>query len=134
MAETANFGLYITDDNTEKFYDWRTKMNGINDSNMTKIDAALTGKADASTSVSATLDHTQWQGDTAPYTQVLSVPEMTSQSNGSISVSQSISAEQSEAAHKAVLSVASQETGTLTIKAAGDLPVVDIPVTIILLG
>lgn len=25
---TANYGLYITDDSSERFLEWRTKMNG----------------------------------------------------------------------------------------------------------
>ena len=39
MSETTNYGLYISDDNTERFIDWRGKINGEADSNMTKIDA-----------------------------------------------------------------------------------------------
>lgn len=41
MSETSNYKLYITDDNTERFLDWRNKMNGVSDSNMTKIDTIL---------------------------------------------------------------------------------------------
>lgn len=41
MGETANYKLYVEDDNSTKFIDWRTKMNGSENSNMTKIDEAL---------------------------------------------------------------------------------------------
>lgn len=41
MPETINYGLYIEDDNSVFFKDWRKKMNGTDDSNMVKIDAIL---------------------------------------------------------------------------------------------
>ncbi len=41
MAETTNFGLYVTDDTNETFSSWREKMNATTNSNMTIIDAAL---------------------------------------------------------------------------------------------
>ncbi len=40
-AETENYGLYLEDDENTKFKVWREKMNGLNDSNMQKIDRAL---------------------------------------------------------------------------------------------
>lgn len=45
MAETANYGLYVEDDSSAKFMDWRKKMNGSENSNMTKIDEVLANKA-----------------------------------------------------------------------------------------
>lgn len=42
MAETPHYGLYVTDDVTETFASWRSKMNGTSaDSNISKIDSAL---------------------------------------------------------------------------------------------
>lgn len=41
MAETANYGLYVSSDDQTKFKTWREKVAGEIDSNMTKIDAAL---------------------------------------------------------------------------------------------
>ena len=46
MSETKNCGLYITDDSTTKFQEWRRRMGGETDSNMVKIDAALAAKQD----------------------------------------------------------------------------------------
>ena len=46
MAKTPNYVLYITDDSSERFIDWREKMNGTEDSNMLIIDEALAQKAD----------------------------------------------------------------------------------------
>lgn len=41
MSETTNYKLYVSDDDSERFIDWRKKLNGENDSNMHKIDEAL---------------------------------------------------------------------------------------------
>ena len=38
---TTNYNLYLEDDSTTRFLDWRQKMNGSGDSNMVKIDTAL---------------------------------------------------------------------------------------------
>lgn len=56
MATTTNYGLYITDDSSTKFIDWRKQMNGIDDSNMTKIDAALNELKDGTFDVQNNLD------------------------------------------------------------------------------
>lgn len=44
--ETENYGLYLEDDDTTDFKTWREKINGPDDSNMKKIDAALADKQD----------------------------------------------------------------------------------------
>lgn len=41
MAYTPNFNLYLADDDQMTFYEWRQKLDGTTDSNMTKIDNAL---------------------------------------------------------------------------------------------
>ena len=58
MAETTNYGLYVTDDSTTPFITWREKMNSQTNSNMTKIDTALKGIA--GTTYSTTLLSTVW--------------------------------------------------------------------------
>lgn len=131
---TANYNLYLEDDGTTRFLDWRQKMNGSGDSNMVKIDTALSEKADSSVSVDGVLLASAWAGDSAPYSQSIDVRGLTSEQNGSISVSQDITAEQLEAVLSAVLSVSGQEDGVLTIVANKGKPNVDIPVSIILLG
>lgn len=131
---TANYNLYLEDDGTTRFLDWRQKMNGSGDSNMVKIDTALSEKADSSVSVDGVLLASAWAGDSAPYLQSIDVRGLTSEQNGSISVSQDITAEQLEAVLSAVLSVSGQEDGVLTIVANKGKPNVDIPVSIILLG
>lgn len=67
MSETLNYHLYVTDDETERFVDWRSKMNGVVNSNMTKIDKALTEKANISTSINSVLSTALWEGTQSPY-------------------------------------------------------------------
>lgn len=134
MSETLNYGLYITDDETERFVDWRSKMNGVADSNMTKIDKALTKKADISTSIDSVLSTALWEGEQSPYSYRLSVPGMGANQNGNIAIASTATAGQKESARKALLSILSQEKNTLVIAADGAKPAEDIPVTIILIG
>lgn len=134
MSETTNYGLYITSDSSEKFLEWRTKMNGTENSNMVKIDTALGEKANSSISVSTTLLANAWVGVDSPFTQNISVEGLGATQNGTISVAHSATAEQREMAREAMLSVVGQEAGQLTIAADGEMPDIDIPVYIILLG
>lgn len=131
---TANYGLYITDDSSERFLEWRTKMNGTENSNMVKIDAALGEKANSSVLVSATLLTSAWTGIDSPFTQDITVTGLTATQNGTISVAHNATFEQREMAREAMLSVVGQEDGKLTIAADGEMPDIDIPVYIILLG
>ena len=134
MNETTNYKLYITDDSSEKFLDWREKMNGTANSNMMKIDAAVGEKANSSVVVNATLLASAWSGLDSPFTQELSVPGLTATQNGTIAVAHSATAEEREIAREAMLSVIGQEDGKLMIAADGEMPEFDIPVYIILLG
>ena len=134
MSETTNYGLYIESGNTARFADWREKMNGENDSNMIKIDAALSEKANNSVIVTTTLLASAWAGIDAPYTQELSVDGLLKDTNGIIDVAHDATAEQREIAREAMLAVVGQEDGKLTIVADGEMPEFDIPVYIILLG
>lgn len=138
MATTTNYGLYLNDDSSETFLSWRNKINGTEDSNMLIIDEALasmdSGKADVSTTVTATLSASSWAGTVAPFSQSISIDNLTADTNGLISVAQGASTEAREAAREAMLSVYGQSDGVLTIYADGEMPETDIPVTIILLG
>ena len=134
MSETTNYQLYITDNNEEKFINWRRKMNGMSDSNMIKIDTVLGMKANSSIAVSATLLKSAWAGANSPFTQEILIPGLTAVQNGEISVAHSATAEQREIAREAMLSVIGQEDGKLIIAADGEMPESDIPVYIILLG
>ena len=133
MSETANYKLYITDDSGEKFLNWREKMNGTADSNMIKIDAALSKKANNSVIVNSTLIGSAWEGTAPPFTQELLIDGLTDTQNGMISMSQSATAEEREMVREATLTVIGQENGKLIIAADGKKPEADIPVSIILL-
>lgn len=41
MAETKNYKLFLTDSDDINFFEWREKINGQSNSNMTKIDEAM---------------------------------------------------------------------------------------------
>lgn len=134
MSNTPNYNLYLTDDSSTRFQDWRNKMNGPVDSNMTKIDEALGQKADSSATITATLTATAWVGTDAPYTQVLTIAGLGANQNGMIAVAHSATADQRKAAREAMLSIVNQSDGTLTIAADGELPELSIPVTVTILG
>ena len=134
MAYTSNYHLYITDDSSERFVDWRTKLNGVTDSNMTIIDAALGDKADHSTQTNLTLSANSWTGNSAPYTQTLSITGLTATQNGLLGLATSATAAQREAARSAMMSVGTQSAGSLTVIADGACPEIDIPVTLTLLN
>lgn len=134
MSETANYGLYITDDSSETFFNWRTKMNGTENSNMTKIDTALNDKAKKSNNVLVTLLSTAWSGASAPFTQIVSVDGLGANQNAAVSVAHTATAEQRNVSRNAMLSVTAQAEGSITISADGEMPDIDIPVLIILFG
>ena len=81
---TTNYNLYLEDDSTTRFLDWRKKMNGTDNSNMVKIDAALGEKANSSVAVNTTLLASAWVGVEAPYTQELTVTGLTALQNGTV--------------------------------------------------
>lgn len=135
MSETTkNYGLYLTNDSSEKFLDWRERMNGTSDSNMMKIDAALGEKANNSVIVTTALLASAWTGVDAPFTQELAVDGLLKDTNGIIDVAHDATAEQREIAREAKLAITGQEDGKLIIVADGEMPEFDIPVYIILLG
>lgn len=134
MAETPNYGLYLEDDASTKFKDWREKMNGSDNSNMVKIDTALGEKAQKSDQITGVLSASAWSGVDSPFTQTLAVAGLTANQNGTISVAQNATIEQRDAARMAMLAVIGQTDGALTIAADGEMPDIDIPVVVILLG
>ena len=101
---------------------------------MVKIDTALGEKAQKSELITGVLSASAWSGVDSPYTQVLAVTGLTANQNGTISVAQNATIEQREAARMAMLAVIGQSEGNLTIAADGEMPDIDIPVVVILLG
>ena len=134
MSETPNYGLYLEDDASTRFQEWREKINGTENSNMVKIDTALGTMAQKSGKVVGTLLASAWSGIDSPFTQTLAVEGLGADQNGKISVAQNATIEQRDAARMAMLSVIGQSEGQLIISADGEMPEVDIPVVVILLG
>ncbi len=134
MSETANYGLYVTDDSSEMVIDVRKKVFGETNSNMTKIDNILAQKAENSRYIDTVLKASAWIGSDSLVTQTLTIDALTDLQNGIINISQNISREQFEEACAAKLYVSGQENGRLTISVAGQIPSCDIPVTLILIG
>ena len=124
---TTNYNLYLEDDSTTRFLDWRQKMYGSGDSNMVKIDNALAEKA-------ATLFANQWNTDGAVSTQTITIDGLTPEQNGVIGTAQNLTGLQIETVRAAGLYISNQGDGFLTIASDGETPSCDIPVLIILLG
>ena len=131
---TINYGFYTEDNSATKFKEWRKKINGSDGSNIVMIDNILGEKGDKSTHVTCTLLASAWAGLDAPFTQEILVTGLEALQNGNVSVAQNATFEQRMAAREAMLAVTGQETGKLVISADGEMPDIDIPVVIILLG
>jgi hypothetical protein len=131
---TTNYNLYLEDDSTTRFLDWRQKMNGSDNSNMVKIDNALAEKAALSRAITATLLANQWNTDGAVSTQTIRIDGLTPEQNGVIGTAQNLTGLQIETVRAAGLYISSQGDGYLTIASDGETPSCDIPVLIILLG
>lgn len=82
----------------------------------------------------STLTVNAWVGTEAPYTQVITIGGLSENTNGFIDVAHEATADQREAARAALLAVTAQADGNLTVTADGELPDVDIPVYVILIG
>lgn len=134
MSKTPNYDLFVTDDAGTKFKDWREQMASESDSNMVKIDAALSGKAEQSRSVEIMLTADGWTGEAAPFSQQVTVADLKADTNGSIAIASGATVDQRAAVRKAQLSIAAQADGLLTLNCDGKKPTVDIPAVVVLLG
>ena len=85
-----------------------------------------------SKTVPATLFASNWTGASAPYTYTLAVTGVTASSNGSLRIAQSTTDEQFTAWGAAQPRVTAQAAGTLTVKATGTVPTIDIPVEVLI--
>ena len=85
-----------------------------------------------SKTVPATLFASNWTGASAPYTYTLAVTDVTVSSNGSLRIAQSATDEQFTAWGAAQPRVTAQAAGTLTVKATGTVPTIDIPVEVLI--
>lgn len=96
------------------------------------VSAAVKGTdyAGPSVGVSVTLSASGW--DAEAKTQTVSVAGVTATANGSLRIAQSATDEQFTAWGAAQPRVIAQAAGTLTVKAAGTVPTIDIPVEVLI--
>lgn len=87
-----------------------------------------------STTVSVTLFASSWSGDSAPYNCTLSVTGVTTTSNQEFLPALDITEEQLTALQSANIQDGGQSSGSVTLKAFGDKPTIDIPIRVILRG
>lgn len=96
------------------------------------VSAAMKGTdyAGPSVGVTATLTAAGWDADAK--TQTVSVAGVTATANGSLRIAQSATDEQFTTWGAAQPRVTAQAAGTLTVKAAGTVPTIDIPVEVLI--
>lgn len=91
---------------------------------------ALTQKADQSNKVSATLNADSWMNKT----QTITIDGTKPEQKGIISLAENVTAEQYNAVADADISVSSQGEGAIVFACRNDVPQIDIPLSILLLG
>lgn len=96
------------------------------------VSAAVKGTdyAGPSVSVSATLTAAGWNADAK--TQTVSVARVTATANGSLRIAQSATDDQFTAWGAAQPRVTAQADGSITVKLAGTVPTIDIPVEVLI--
>ena len=86
----------------------------------------------SSTTQTITLLTSGWAQSGDRYSQTVNVTGVTASSNGSLRIAQSATDEQFAAWGAAKPRVTAQAAGTLTVKAAGTVPTIDIPVEVLI--
>ena len=102
----------------------------INTSSGDSVETALNNKAGKSTGVSVTLSASGWNADAK--TQNVNVAGVTATANGSMRIAQSATDEQFAAWGAAQPRVTAQADGSITVKLAGTVPTMDIPVEVLI--
>lgn len=97
--------------------------------NKAYVDSVATG-----TTLSVTLASASWTGTAAPYTYTISNSAITATSTQEVSPATDITADQLTALQSANIIDGGQAAGSMTLKAFGEKPSVDIPVRIIVKG
>ena len=93
-----------------------------------------TDYAGASETVTATLLAASWTGDAAPYIYTLTVSDVTATSNQEVLPALNITAEQLEALQGANIQDGGQAANSMTLKAYGYKPTIDLPIRVIKRG
>lgn len=95
---------------------------------------ALVGKAEQSQSATLTVEASAWTGDSAPYTATVSTSLATASNNLVVGTGGALTAEQQSAMAAAMIVCAAQADGNITLTAFGEVPTIDIPVNILVVG
>lgn len=99
------------------------------------IKAYADKKSEKSKILSYTLSHTLWVGSAAPFTFTLNnVSGVTANNNVELVVPSDISLEQVESYQNAAIVTGTQATDSITLKAYGEKPTIDLPITVIVRG
>ena len=123
---------YVTDD-----FDSATIINDSASSTSTaysssKTNALLGAKVNKSSKVSATMNASSWSGSSAPYTITLSINGVTTSNNVEILIPGSATNAQVEAWMAAGIVNGTQAANSVTLKAYGDKPSINIPIEAII--
>lgn len=151
MSQTESYKLHtITEQEaqTELVRDFLFRLAGAGTgSNMSIIDSALSrldqltvngrhpdenGNYGLYRTLDRVLSVSGWTGD-GPYQQVLSVPELTAESDGFLFLGGTATSAQWNAAADACIQVSAPAGGAVTFTATGEKPAVDIPICLLLL-
>ena len=127
MSNTPNYDLYLTDTDAISFLEWRKKINGTENSNMMKIDAAVGNKANKSTTVAVTLTAAGW--DTETKTQTVTATGVTETANCIVTAAPASYVAYGEAWVRCT----AQGAGTLTF-ACETVPTEDLTANVLILG
>lgn len=104
----------------------------------TRVEAnedSLTTKAEKSKTSNYTLSSTGWEGSEAPFTFVLNnVSGVTDSNNVELVVPSDINLEQVESYKSASIVNGTQAANSITLKAYGEKPTIDLPITVIVRG
>lgn len=100
--------------------------------NVTGLQDAL--DANKGTAIAVTLASASWTGTAAPYTYTISNSAITATTNQELTPATDITADQLAALQSANIIDGGQAAGSMTLKAFGEKPSVDIPVRIIVKG
>lgn len=95
------------------------------------INTRIDTKADKAVVKTGTLTASGWTGETAPYIQTVAIEGITADTNGYAGIPDTATDEQFLASTTAILRLAGQGDGTITVKAYGTKPAVDIPIAVV---
>lgn len=98
---------------------------------ITTVEQALPNKAGKSTVVNTSLLAADWQGEIVPYTNTLTVEGVQTDSIVEVSLSKNASTDQVKASMNGQFTDGGQSENSITLKAYGRKPDVDIPVVVV---